>query len=509
MKSFAKQNGMKKGHAMFKIDKLTPEMLERIPKIRDKWIKIGLSTDPIDKEKCKAGLIKAYNAAELKEPKFWVWLDSPLAGAIGSEVALRALSVLDRERVRDQVDDQVREQVLDKVRVQVRDQVSDQVSEQVRDQVYDQIRDKVNDKVYAHVSDQVSEQVSAKVHDRVNDQVRSQVYAQVRDQVSEQVGTQVYEQVSDQVSAKVYEQVGVQVRDQVYDRVNDKVDDRVNDKVRAKVYAKVREQVSDQVREQVSTQVYDQVRSQVHRQVSDQVRSQVYDQVYDQVRNQVDRQFYVKVRDHFWSIISHHWESYWLSFYDFFRPFLPNEVKPLCGIMQAIEHGGWIFLFKDLVVITNRPSCIYLDDNGRLHHESKQALSYNDGFGVYCWHGYRIPIDKTWVITNPEKITRDSILNESNAEMRRIMIEKIGGEKFVELLDATKVSEDRYGQLFKKTIDDVDIAYARVVNSTPEPDGSNKIYWLSVNPVSQTCHEAIGRSFLGENWRLYNPAIET
>ena len=62
-----------------KIDKLTPEQEALIPVIRDKWIEIGLSTEPTDRANAERGVDLAYQAAGLKPPKTKIWLASPLA----------------------------------------------------------------------------------------------------------------------------------------------------------------------------------------------------------------------------------------------------------------------------------------------------------------------------------------------------------------------------------------------------------------------------------------------
>ena len=190
-----------------KIEKLTKKQLALIPVVRDEWMKIGLSTEPVDRAAVREILSRLYAVANKPAPKFVIHLDSPLR--VGIAIAqLR----LDDAQVRAQVSDQVSAQVSD----QVRAQVSAQVSAQVRDQVRDQVRAQVS----AQVRDQVSAQVRDQVRDQVSDQVSDQVRAQVRAQVSDQVSAQVSDQVRAQVSAQVRDQVSDQVSDQVRDLVD-------------------------------------------------------------------------------------------------------------------------------------------------------------------------------------------------------------------------------------------------------------------------------------------------
>src|ERR1041385_7618114 len=103
--------------------KLTPEELEALPRVRQKWLDIGLRTRT-DKplELAWEGVKEAYRIAGRSEPKIHIWMDSPLR----SLLACACLAQV-RDQVRAQVRDQVRAQVRDQVRAKVRDQVSDQV----------------------------------------------------------------------------------------------------------------------------------------------------------------------------------------------------------------------------------------------------------------------------------------------------------------------------------------------------------------------------------------------
>jgi hypothetical protein len=194
---------------MKKIEKLTQEQISIFPAYVDRWTKIGLSTQPIDRARAATAIDKVYKSAGREPPKIKIFLDSPFGGAIGAVYlsAWRDSGDQVGAQVGAQVRAQVGAQVWDQVWAQVRDQVGDQVRDQVRDQVWDQVRDQVWDQVWAQVWAQVRDQVGAQVRDQVGDQVRDQVWAQVRDQV--------WDQVRDQVWAQVWAQVGAQVRDQV------------------------------------------------------------------------------------------------------------------------------------------------------------------------------------------------------------------------------------------------------------------------------------------------------
>jgi len=63
------------------IDELTEEQKALIPVVRDKWIKIGLSTERANRPAAEAAVKEAYKAAGFEPAETCLWADSPLAGA--------------------------------------------------------------------------------------------------------------------------------------------------------------------------------------------------------------------------------------------------------------------------------------------------------------------------------------------------------------------------------------------------------------------------------------------
>ena len=119
------------------IKRLTLEQEADLPRIRDHWLRVGLQTGPGDRDRAWRGICAAYTVAGLAQPKWMIWMRSPL------EMCRAAVQIEMRDQVLDQVRDQVLDQVLDQVRVQVLDQVLDQVRAQVSAQVLAQMHAQV------------------------------------------------------------------------------------------------------------------------------------------------------------------------------------------------------------------------------------------------------------------------------------------------------------------------------------------------------------------------------
>ena len=153
------------------LERLTPEQELLLPIIRDKWIKIGLSTEPCNFEKSKEAVCLAYRSVGLKEPSRFYLCDDPIS-ADENSVELGLSSQAYKWN-------QVNNQIYNQVNNQIYNQVWDQVNNQIYNQVWDQVWDQVNNQVWDQVRDQVWDQV----WDQIYNQVRDQVYNQVLDQV--------------------------------------------------------------------------------------------------------------------------------------------------------------------------------------------------------------------------------------------------------------------------------------------------------------------------------------
>lgn len=100
----------------------------------------------------------------------------------------------------------------------------------------------------------------------------------------------------------------------------------------------------------------------------------------------------------------------------------------ISGLRQMAITTGSFFIAGRYCVLSERPNKIEFDGMNRLHCESGPAISYPDGFGVYMWHGVRVP---RLAVENPKKITRHMINVERNAEVRRVLLNRYGLDRWM------------------------------------------------------------------------------
>jgi hypothetical protein len=211
----------------------------------------------------------------------------------------------------------------------------------------------------------------------------------------------------------------------------------------------------------------------------------------------------------YWAFWGQH-DAAWPVYYAWpdlaLRPmYTDRDRERLSWWLDLARSCGWWHPYEGIVFACERPSRQAVDGAGRLHAEDGPALLCRDGFGVYAWHGVRVPES---VILSPGTITLDTISAETNAEVRRVMIERMGWDRYLAALGVQPVHSDRYGDLYRTTIDDAEVGVVVVTNGTPEPDGTFKRYSLLVPPEHQTAHAAVASTY-GLTAEQYAPVGRT
>lgn len=158
-------------------------------------------------------------------------------------------------------------------------------------------------------------------------------------------------------------------------------------------------------------------------------------------------------------------------------------------------------------------------------------MLYRDGWAIYAIHGVAVPRE---FVEQPSSLTVERIDKEQNIEVRRVMIERYGLDRYMKDSHTELLHRDATGLLYRKELaNDEAIVMVRVLNSTPEPDGTLsrdealvafgeaaqaalhapvdarfKEYMIRVPPSMTKAHEAVAWTF-GLTAEDYHPALET
>ena len=123
---------------------------------------------------------------------------------------------------------------------------------------------------------------------------------------------------------------------------------------------------------------------------------------------------------------------------------VPQEFDNLFNYYEKSLRLGGIWLVKAhgdgekvTILYSERPTAVHTNENG-FSCTTGPAIDWPD-FKFYFIDGVKVP-EK--VVTNPENITIEMISNEKNSEVRRIMVEIMGYDKFLEKSEAEVLDVD-------------------------------------------------------------------
>ncbi|WP_114394830.1 DUF6745 domain-containing protein [Oleisolibacter albus] len=178
--------------------------------------------------------------------------------------------------------------------------------------------------------------------------------------------------------------------------------------------------------------------------------------------------------------------------------------------LAAFADLAWrvdgLWSFTGVAIAMEPPVEVHLDERGRFHRADGPALRWRDGSALFAIDG-RFASDPS-ILVAPDELTVFQIRHEPDPGLRRALIAQYGPERLMRTL-GRRVSVDAVGELWR--IDDFDgepLVMVRVLNSTPEPDGSYKPYWLRVPPGTAGAHAGIAWTF-GLTPGRYAPQIES
>ncbi|MGW5865146.1 DUF6745 domain-containing protein [Streptomyces sp. NPDC055239] len=193
-------------------------------------------------------------------------------------------------------------------------------------------------------------------------------------------------------------------------------------------------------------------------------------------------------------------EAAWLCAFD------TSEGGSLDGLAAVARAAGWWWPFEREAIVCERPTELHRDEAGRLDRADGPALAFPDGFALHAWRGMPVPGE---FLRELSALTPERIRAEDNAELRRVMLEHFGYDRYLDESGAVPVHRDETGVLWRiQLTGDEDVVMVEVVNSTPEPDGTSRTYWLRVPPTTRTAKEGVAWTF-GLHPDAYEPERQT
>ena len=237
--------------------------------------------------------------------------------------------------------------------------------------------------------------------------------------------------------------------------------------------------------------VGDSVRNSVMNSVYNSVGDSVVNSVYNSVKNSVRNSVYNSVYNSGYSIYGQH-DAGHLSFYDYFNEVvgLKEETNKVQGLISLAKSAGWALPHENICWVSERHQVLNRDNRGRLHCLTGPAVIYPDGWEIYAINGVLVP-EK--VVKHPESYTEEDINNEKNSEVIRVLAERLGWDKFLNIMGSKRIDiwvDPRTGLVYelldtKERRGELQPRFLKMESPTLN-DGSNPFYLEPVDPGLNT-----------------------
>lgn len=416
--------------------------------ISDEWISHALDVNPANRAEAEKHIKSAYREAGLLVPQKFLWMESPLQGALTAIIVQKMT-----------FGGNVRAQDLPWL------------------PPLDKLASEMSDKIYSRQNDKEN------THELLNH--RLEMFDEMLNDARDTIEAQA-ERISNEAVPQVLERVGKNVESQL---CNDVFNELWKLTISDLTDSETRDELWDQVKLETAVKVLDGF---IHGNLSE--KNCYFDCFLRNLHIQANE---VIDPNCLWDGAGEK------SLAEFLGHCGLGIIK---SIVEANKHCGYWWPLRGIVVATEKHSSIHLDEWRRLHCEEDMAIQYPDGWGVYAWKGVRAPKK---VIVAPEILTVRDIDMETNAEIRRIMLERFGWGRYLDESNSKPVHKDKFGILYRREMpDDEPLVMVKVKNKTPEPDGTFKDYFLRVPPEMETAQQAVAWTFAMEK-EEYQPFCET
>jgi hypothetical protein len=151
-----------------------------------------------------------------------------------------------------------------------------------------------------------------------------------------------------------------------------------------------------------------------------------------------------------------------------------------------MSEGCCIFAFEKICLVCERPTQLSIDSEERLHAEAEPAIEFADGFfRKYIYHGVELP--EKYGKLHPNQWQAKWLLEEKNAEVRKLLIQEIGYGRICQELQAIEL--DSWAEYSLLRIDRADVEPMYLLKMTCPSTGF--IHALRVPPDISSAREAI------------------
>jgi hypothetical protein len=122
------------------------------------------------------------------------------------------------------------------------------------------------------------------------------------------------------------------------------------------------------------------------------------------------------------------------------------DVRQWEALQGLVRECGLVVQLENICLVCDRPQVLRFNSRHRLHAEGTPAIEYADGYGIYVYEGVRLPKEYELPL---EQWQSNWLLQEKNADLRRVLIQGIGYDRLCQELQAVELDAWREYSLIR------------------------------------------------------------
>src|SRR3990167_7053414 len=466
------------------IEKLTEEQERNLINFRDECLKIGLSTEPIkrnitDHKKLLDFIYKNYLG--LPAPAIW-YVDSPLMFNLVMNI-LYELSTRFKDNLQSNLQDNIQGNLWSNLQ--------SNLWSNLKENLWNNLRGNIQDNLQSDLKENLWNNLRGNIQDNLQSDLWSNLQSNLWSNLQDNIQSNLQGNIRSNLQGNLKENLWNNLRGNIQDNIQGNLWSNLQSNLWSNLQDNIQSNLQGNIRSNLQSNLWSNLRSNLRSNLQSNLQDNLQDNIQSNLKSNLKK--LKRFENVYWGNVDVFWQAYYLFPMSIGIKYKDFEIMTLNNFFELSKKIGFIWYFKGICFISDRP--IHIHRKGiQLHHESEPAISFKDGYSIWCLHGVNVP--RKLVETPKEKFDIEFFKNEKNADIKAEFIRKYGIERMVSLGRVIETVTEESNEWYKRSeyqLIDMgkifDIAYAPHLKMKNLTTG---IYHLeAVSPECQTIDSAI------------------
>ena len=345
------------------IEKLTAKQEKIMIEFREHWLKKGLSTDTVDKEKTKSAITHLYGKIGKKPPVF-IFCDSPLEANLTINIFRMGIP----DRILAELGADLREKLSGELGDKLRGKLGGKLLGELGDELGDKLEAELGDKLVGELGDKLSFKLGADLRR----ELRDKLVGELRDKLWGKLGADLRRELSGEL--------GGELEAELWDKLGNKLWNKLDqDLLRGKLGGKLRAGLWDKLVGELGGKLW----------------GDLWGKLWGDLWNKLVVELRNKLVEYNATGLLGSLDAYWIAYYQF----MPQigiayyaHHQELLDVWTALaESSFWWWPYENYCFVSDRPKKLSFNLDSRLHDEHGPAFEFRDGWKGYYLNGVNFP----------------------------------------------------------------------------------------------------------------------